>query len=533
MGEFNELKLDNSSSYPSTLKAPLNSSISQEDKRKNLPDTFTAPTRSAAHFSDSHYTSTSRMLDNASRSRTSSPEINEINWSPKKTVPPASSRLPAAFGMYRDSNQSSRQDDSMLASTSQLGTTGSFLEQQASGQNGLTYKTDNKFRSRAYEPSPLANPSLVTNMGLSNMSLGEMFGFPSAKFQPPENHFAHRSANHQGAGASGAWSYRKATDTGGALGLSQSSTHRTHSRFSQNADVDMGDDDSQKLTSRLSTDTDADHTDTMFSSFGLGPTSSRSENNSNTNGRGAFAAQRYFPPEPETGLEDNFFGIVKIVDDYLPPQQGPRSIAGRNLMLKKRMARRWLGTMGGGSRLDLVGQAIFIGVILHATAFWLLDEYRLLRRYLDKESIDKKKSARDMDPFEPTTMDRICSYLLLLLLAARILNMTSWVFVDNVFGSLSATEDVCLPQDGILSECHRSATYSPNLMDWSPRVIQRVYPKVDGKEAARLLAFYAGWVHDIVMMALLAVLIAFGAGSALIKSYSSTTQEHKVKKRGS
>ncbi|KAF9355530.1 hypothetical protein BGX26_006436 [Mortierella sp. AD094] len=328
----------------------LHRSILQWEAKAKISDAPTTPSRSAAHSSESYFTSANRSLEDISRSQTSSPEINEINWSPKKSAPLASNRLPAAFGMYRDSNQPTRQDDTMLGMPPQPGNTGSLQEHQTLAQRGFSYKQDNKFRSRAYEPSPLANPSLITNMGLSNMSLGEMFGFPSAKFQPPENHFAHRSASQQGSSVSDAWSYRKTTETGGAIG--HTSNRRTRSGFSQSADVDMDEDDedSQNLASlsRRSagpTSMDTDHTNDMFSSFGFGPTTAHSTSNSYSKGSGAFAAQRYFPPEPETGLEDNFFGIVKIVDDYLPPQQGPRSIAGRNLMLKKRMAQRWLSLL--------------------------------------------------------------------------------------------------------------------------------------------------------------------------------------------
>ncbi|KAF9400464.1 hypothetical protein BGX21_004240 [Mortierella sp. AD011] len=419
--EPNEVKFDSLTSYPSTSKTSAHGNVFGDDKGKvttKTSNSHATPSRSPPHSSESYFTSASRSFEDISRSQTSSPEINEINWSPKKSTPTASNRLSAAFGMYRDSNQSTRQDDTMMSTIPKLGHTGSLQEQQP---RGFDYKPDNKFRSRAYEPSPLANPSLVTNMGLSNMSLGEMFGFPSAKFQPPENHFAHRSTSQQGAGVSDAWSYRRTTETGGANG--HVSNNRTRNRFSQSADFDMDEDDedSQNLTSlsRRSADPtsmDTDHTNDIFSSFGFGSTTAHSTGNSYSKGSGSFAPQRYFPPEPETGLEDNFLGIVKIVDDYLPPQQGPRSIAGRNLMLKKRMARSYcisvsMKALSGGWKLDWVAQVIIAGAILHAAAFWFLDEYRLLKRYLDKESssIEKKKTSNDIDPFEPTMIDRVCS----------------------------------------------------------------------------------------------------------------------------
>ncbi|KAG0019764.1 hypothetical protein BGZ80_005305 [Entomortierella chlamydospora] len=551
--EPNEVKFDSLTSYPSTSKTSAHGNVSGDDKRKATAKTSNShatPSRSPAHSSESYFTSASRSFEDISRSQTSSPEINEINWSPKKSAPLASNRLSAAFGMYRDSNQSTRQDDTMMNTLPKLGHTGSLQEQQS---RGFDYKPDNKFRSRAYEPSPLANPSLVTNMGLSNMSLGEMFGFPSAKFQPPENHFAHRSASQQGAGVSDAWSYRRTTEAGSANG--HASNHRTRNRFSQSADFDMDEDDedSQNLTSlsRRSAgpiSMDTDHTNDIFSSFGFGSTTAHSTGNSYSKGSGSFAPQRYFPPEPETGLEDNFLGIVKIVDDYLPPQQGPRSIAGRNLMLKKRMARRWLSlllfcrcivlwrALSGGWKLDWVTQVIFAGAILHAAAFWFLDEYRLLKRYLDKESssLETKKTSNDIDPFEPTVIDRVCSYLLLLLLAARILNMISWILVDKVsLGNLSATEDTCLLQDEIPGErCHEPTVGHPSLMDWSPGAIRLVYPGVGREEAAMAVAYFAGWMHDIAMIALFVVLVAFGAGSHTIKTNQSPAQEHKVRRRG-
>jgi len=90
---------------------------------------------------------------------------------------------------------------------------------------------------------------------------------------------------------------------------------------------------------------DASEDSGPFGSFGRASLSEPSRFNSLSNGQDAFGAQRFFPPEPETGLEDNFLGIVKIVDDYLPPQPGPRNIASRNLVFKKRLARGWFSLL--------------------------------------------------------------------------------------------------------------------------------------------------------------------------------------------
>ncbi|CAO3571790.1 unnamed protein product [Mortierella alpina] len=277
-------------------------------------------------------------------SRPGSPDINQISWSPRKPGNAASTRSPANFGMYRSAGQ----DSAWSQEVSSTPTFGSTLT--GHNTNGYIPVVDNTFRSRAYEPSPLANPSLITNMGLSNMSLGEMLGFPSARFQPPENLFAHRSAKESAATVQDAWSFRSpsadsgAKVTDGAYGRGRASAL---SRF--DTDVDMNDaidDDDRSLGARLRR-TGLDHTmdnsseGTQRNAFGRSLTKDRTLDTW-ADGREAFAAQRYFPPEPETGLEDNFFGVVKIVDDYLPQRQEPRTILGRDLMLKKRMARRWL-----------------------------------------------------------------------------------------------------------------------------------------------------------------------------------------------
>src|SRR5690554_2531466 len=114
-------------------------------------------------------------------SRPSSPDMNQMKWSPKKPSLSSASQ-PASFGMYRDPGHAQSRDGHLFQERSQgLGSSGSFLGQGSSVHTNAN-NMDNKFRSRAYEPSPLANPSLITNMGLSNMSFGELLGFPSAKF---------------------------------------------------------------------------------------------------------------------------------------------------------------------------------------------------------------------------------------------------------------------------------------------------------------------------------------------------------------
>ena len=206
--------------------------------------------------------------------------------------------------------------------------------------------TDNRFRSRAYEPSPLANPSLITSMGLSNMSLGSFFGFPSAKFQPPENLFAHRSASGEIGTKTDVWSYRKPVDSGFS-GASSAPVNRRRPL--------VDDDDDHNVFEDRTMDMDEDND----LSWTFGSSSRIGETTKSFAGRGAIAPQRYFPPEPETGLEDNFFGVVKIVDDYLPPASEPRTISARNLMLKKRMARRWL----------------VLAVVCRIVPLWMVSDY--------------------------------------------------------------------------------------------------------------------------------------------------------------
>lgn len=274
--------------------------------------------------------------------------MNDMNWSSRDPASKNSTRSSAAFGMYRDPSQPARQDDT-FRNPNQSGSSGFSQGLQTSTSNGYpSGSTDTKFRLRAYEPSPLANPSMVTSLG--GMSLGEMFGFPSATFQPPENLFAHRSARGPEERNPDMWSYRRTTNSGNNLNRTLNHRNRsTQSRFADSADLDMDDDqDDFGAASGLALGRiglDASEDSGPFGSFGRASLSEPSRFNSLSNGQDAFGAQRFFPPEPETGLEDNFLGIVKIVDDYLPPQPGPRNIASRNLVFKKRLARGWFSLL--------------------------------------------------------------------------------------------------------------------------------------------------------------------------------------------
>ncbi|KAI7816739.1 Ima1 N-terminal domain-containing protein [Gamsiella multidivaricata] len=502
------------------------------------------PTSSRARTYQSTNTaiSSSMSLHGVAGSRSVSPDVNDINWSPKKPSSTATARLPAQFGMYRDPSLTARQDEtSMLSGTTWAGHAGSLQAQQSIVLGGASMAMDNKFRSRAYEPSPLADPSLITNMSLNNISLGKMFGFPSATFQPPENHFAHRSGGQHRVKESDTWSYRRSTKPGSS-GLDRSSPLRSrpslHSGFSDNAEVDMDDDEGEVRNSRIPSglsgtnfgfETDNDH----LSSFGSSSMNDSSKNGWAVDGREAFAAQRYFPPEPETGLEDNFFGVVKIVDDYLPPSPEPRSIVGRNLMLKKRMARLWLAlmllcrsevlwkAMGIWSwQQDWARQALFIAVMLHATAFWILDEYRTVGRYLDKKpaSAGKNNAPGSADPFEPRIIDKVCSNTLLLLLLIRIVNVF-WMLGDTFWSHNTSSGDPWSQLDNHV-DTTRDAAAKLDVMDWSPRIVHWIAPWIRSQDAVRMLALQAGWVQDGLTIVLLVVLMAFGAGLHTAKSHA-------------
>ncbi|KAG0301014.1 hypothetical protein BGZ98_008688 [Dissophora globulifera] len=522
------LKFDNTATRTSNSNTARNLDRHQRDVEKANAETLASTTplsRHTVHSTDDLDFPGSGTTFEFSSSRPSSPDINEMNWSPRKPGAAPSSRLPAAFGSYRDSSFRERQESTLQGGTQGwTGNAGSFHGQQPAVQSGYpSSSVDSKFRARAYQPSPLADPSFVTNMGLSNMSLGEMFGFPSAKFQPPENHFAHRSQRQPGDKDVDAWSYRK-PGTSETLGRGRSMRHRaaTRSRFSVNADMDMDDEDEEEeedeaiMSSRSalgmrreSTDFDADADSQLLSAFGRSSATDLGWGSAATEGREPFAAQRYFPQGRETGLEDNFFGIVKIVDDYLPPQEGPRTIAARNLMLKKRMARRWvialllcrssvvlkaLGKWPSG--LDWTLQLLYVGLMLHATAFWIVDEYRAMRRFFDKTApSDSKNGSRSTaDPFEPTALDKVCSHALLLLLATRTLNL-GWILSDKVAQSQGWT-----------------ASGGQDVMDWSLRVIRGVAPWIHGQDTAEAVAWQAGWTLDGMTVALLVVLMTCGAG---------------------
>ncbi|KAG0204278.1 hypothetical protein BGX28_003738 [Mortierella sp. GBA30] len=387
-----------------------------------LPELARSATDPSNNAFDAH-TSSSVLFS----SRPTSPDINQISWSTKKSSQPASTQSPASFGVYRDPGQ----DNTALHNPSRMHMSTAF--QSGHHTNGYTPLTDNTFRSRAYEPSPLANPSAITNMGLSNMSLGEMLGFPSARFQPPENLFAHRSAKDTGTKAVDAWSFRTPTEAraSGAERSFRSGSPAMRTRFADNTDDVAMDDETDDYPLQSSTRrTNLGHTmdeaaeDDQHAGFHRPISKNRSRDGWTVDGREAFAAQTYFPPEPETGLEANFSGAVKIVDDYPPQRQEPQTIFGRDLMLKKRMARRWvillllcrcislLETVDRWTTmLQRTGQAIFVAVILHASAFWALGEYRAMLRYLERKPSQEDKATRSKieDPFKPTDLDIVCS----------------------------------------------------------------------------------------------------------------------------
>ncbi|KAG0049803.1 hypothetical protein BGZ83_005391 [Gryganskiella cystojenkinii] len=414
---------------------------------------------------------------------------NTLNWSPAK---PTNTMVPSlAFGMYREPGQSRHHEqlDSRSAAS------GFLHSHTAPLMGGTTTSTtmDNRFHSRAYEPSPLANPSLITSMGLGNISLGELLGFPSAKFQPPENLFAHRSESAQTGGKVDAWSHRRSAGSG-FLGNTPAQVHRRRPL------MDDGDDEHLGSVDR-SMDLDAD-IKPSWGSFGSSSRMGDIDRGGTFGTRGVIAPQRFIPPEPETGLEDNFFGVVKIVDDYLPVNLEPRTISARNLMLKKRMARRWIvlavvfrlapALMEGASwDSQLRGVCIlgYIAVVGHATAFWVLDEYHSFIRWNAKstEPTDKTKST---DPFEPTKTDTLCSNVLLVLLATRLINICS-MLSDKALGTLSDT-----------SQC---------VLDWNSAVVNQIWPWSLEQSHVGMVAAKAAWIQDSMIVAVLAVLIVSGA----------------------
>ncbi|KAF9160502.1 hypothetical protein DFQ26_005429 [Actinomortierella ambigua] len=120
-----------------------------------------------------------------------------------------------------------------------------------------------------------------------------------------------------------------------------------------------------------------------------------------------FAQQRFFPPDANTGLEDNFWGAVKIEDDEL--RDTPRTREGRNMAMKKRMAMRWL-LAGIFSRavahvtalpwLTLLAIVVFVGVLLHAIGFWIVDQ---------RQSWISRSGQGELEKFKPVLMDKVFS----------------------------------------------------------------------------------------------------------------------------
>ncbi|KAG9068916.1 hypothetical protein KI688_011212 [Linnemannia hyalina] len=498
-----------------------------------------------------------------SGSQSDSQDANQMNWSPKKPVSSPPTRLPAMFGTYRDSSQRTTQDDPFLYGMAGLGQDSANTYTSHTSTHHNDRNNDNKFRSRAYEPSPLANPSLITNMSLGNISFGEMLGFPSAKFQQPENLFAHRSQSDSG--QSEPWAFRKPAETSSSsFGMDQIHRRGQPSRpsgLSRNADVDMeGDDDDDEDNDnnarrgafgqrRRDAGSDSDLFSNSFSAMGR---SNQARDSWTVDGREAFAAQTYFPPEPETGLEDNFFGVVKIVDDYLPPKQEPRTIDARNLMLKKRMARRWLVSIlicrvlsllkPDGLWLDKLLWAshhVFAIALLHATAFWVLDESRALQRYWNRKPTKgaEKKTAdavKSKDPFEPTPLDKICSYILMMLLSLRVMSL-AWAIMskpehgvgmnDSCIGALDLTSRKSIEY---CQEVPLDDRYSD--LDWPIGAVQQAMPwAYDGEYDLMTLASYAGWIHDGAIMALFGVLIVCGAGASSTHGRAKAPEGRKVK----
>ncbi|KAG9323470.1 hypothetical protein KVV02_007795 [Mortierella alpina] len=494
----NDRPLTEGTITPLTRKSVV--SRQQESQRYDL-HAAPALSRSATDPTSNAFAAPAQSPSSHFGSRPGSPDINQISWSPRKPGNTTSTRSPAAFGMYRSSGQ----DSAWPQESSSTLTSGSF--QTGHDTSGYIPTVDNTFRSRAYEPSPLANPSLITNMGLSNMSLGEMLGFPSARFQPPENLFAHRSAKDSTANVQDAWSFRSPPVDTGAMGANRSfgrGRSSAPSRF--DTDVDMNDaidEDDRNLGVRLNR-TGLNHTmdssteGTQRNAFGH---SFAKDGALDTwaDGREAFAAQRYFPPEPETGLEDNFFGVVKIVDDYLPQRQEPRTILGRDLMLKKRMARRWLivallcrcvslleAVDRWTTMFRWIGQLVFAAGILHATAFWVVGEYHFMQHHLDKNLKDKANVSKTHDPFQPTFGDKVCSNVLLALLLVRVVSLGSWVS-DRTSSSFG-------------------------MWHLSPRMVQWFAPWIQDREQILRTATQAAWLQDGLMAVLFVVLMSCGAG---------------------
>ncbi|KAF9972648.1 hypothetical protein BGZ73_004212 [Actinomortierella ambigua] len=345
-------------------------------------------------------------------SRSSSPDNDNINWSPRKPRQSGDAGLlPPQFGMYRDPDNQAAQHHGMNAAHQQ---DQGHVALNARGLQPLNQA--NKFHSRAYEPSPLAHPSMIMDAAQQGTSLGEMFGFPSARFQPPENHFAHRSA---AAAPQDMWTYRRRDE-------SHSRTSRPTSLLDDEDTYGMDDDDDDDAEGSDADIKSVRHTrskpkhkrkestsdvDDLFGSFGFASSSAapvhRGLNQKNKRDVDMFGQQRFFPPDGNTGLEDNFWGAVKIEDDEL--REIPRTREGRNMAMKKRLAIRWL-LVGVLSRavahvaampwITLLAILLFVGVLLHAIGFWIVDQ---------RQSWIPRSGQGELKKFKPVLMDKVFS----------------------------------------------------------------------------------------------------------------------------
>ncbi|KAG0342042.1 hypothetical protein BG004_005777 [Podila humilis] len=490
-------------------------------------------------------------------SRPGSPNTDQIDWSPRKATPPVSGQLPAQFGMYRDSNFSRQYDDASASLGTSFAAVAATDKPQSFQERLQAQSTDNKFRSRAYEPSPLVAPDLMANLSRANMSLGEMFGFPSAKFQPPENHFAHRSVTKESSiQKSDPWSHRKDSESEPEDDFpSRRTTRFGQSRVNGRMDMDFQDDDEvenkhrfKSYSNRNQYDNDADDVFSQFRSMG----SFGSKSGMTIDGREAFAAQTYFPPEPETGLEDNFLGVVKIVDDYVPPSQTPRTIAGRNLMMKKQKAPFWMALIVltriivglDGSEIEhwmwpwiqLVSKGLFVGAVLHAAVFWIVDVYQTIVTPAQtgkpgKSSKEKRNTTKD--PFAPTVLHAAISCILLVVLVSRSVGVVS-VMVKMILSKMTAQDSSNDNNDWVLDfdQRRRQAVLNEDeIMDWFPSVSEKLFSGMDWPVAVdtttntTTAAAAAGWAHDGLIVVFLAMLYVLRAGPVGPQQRTPTTTD--------
>ncbi|KAG0226354.1 hypothetical protein BGW42_003689 [Actinomortierella wolfii] len=387
--------------------------------RREEENPFSGRARSTLHRQpsmDSNHVFGSRNPVSAWESRSSSPDNDNINWSPRKPRQAGDAgRLPPQFGMYRDPSDPVAQRN--------IPTPGHSNEQERAAfiQGGLQpLNPSNKFHSRAYEPSPLAHPSMVMEAAQKGTSLGEIFGFPSARFQPPENHFAHRSTAPQDM-----WSYRRREGSHSDSSRPKSlldymDSHDVHELEDDDEDDDLDDSDGgirgirgprPKLKHRRKESTS--DVEDIFGSFGFSSsTASTHHRYSQKNNRDGemFNQQRFFPPDANLGLEDNFWGAVKIADDELPDL--PRTREGRNMAMKKRLAIRWL-LVGFCSRavahyasvpsITLSAIILFVAVLLHAIGFWIVDERQ------SRNLLGGKTGQGELEKFKPVLLDKVFS----------------------------------------------------------------------------------------------------------------------------